>query len=380
MKRIFYLCCIGIFLFLVSACDEKKEKSILIDLDQSFDTKEIKLSELADDIRCIPLETNGDFLLPDNNTMYWVSDKYIISISDKDIRQFSSEGKFVRKLASAGKGPDEYSRILSYAVDENNDVLYYGHQGDWKHIFAIDLKNELPIRKINTRCLPKHIQIVKGNILCFPYNYRNEANCDAILITPQGHIIDSIPSAPKPAQEGSRIITPSMGLVVNNEDDIFVHRNDSLLHFSFNGLTPVIAFRYTDKFDPESHLEGVQWDVLFKNKNYAAIQKKVIAMKKTESMIMVNTTNDITLVIDLENFRPIKISGFTIDPLDEKHDEFPSFKLTGKKLVRKMSAFDLKELARIKRENGEPLPPVLQQLDTQLTEESNPVLIIGNLK
>ena len=55
------------------------------------------------------------------------------------------------------------------------------------------------------------------------------------------------------------------------------------------------------------------------------------------------------------------------------------FKLTGKKLVRKMSAFDLKELARTKRENGEPLPPVLQQLDTQLTEESNPVLIIGNL-
>ncbi len=103
-------------------------------------------------------------------------------------------------------------------------------------------------------------------------------------------------------------------------------------------------------------------------------------MKKTESMIMVNSTSDMTLFIDLEDFRPVQISGFTIDPLDEKHDEFPSFKLTGKKLVRKMSAFDLKELARTKRENGEPLPPVLQQLDTQLTEESNPVLIIGNLK
>ena len=161
MKRIFYLCCIGIFLFLVSACDEKKEKSILIDLDQSFDTKEIKLSELADDIRCIPLETNGDFLLPDNNTMYWVSDKYIISISDKDIRQFSSEGKFIRKLANAGKGPDEYSSILSYTVDENKDILYYGHQRDWNHIFAFNLKDGQPIGAINTRCLARHMQLVK---------------------------------------------------------------------------------------------------------------------------------------------------------------------------------------------------------------------------
>ena len=376
MKKIFYFCCIG--LFLASACSEKKEKNTLIDLDQSFETKELKLSELVTDIRCIPLETNNDFLLPDNSTRYWVSDKYILSISDKDIRQFSSDGKFVRKLASAGKGPDEYSRILSYAVDENNDILYYGHQGDWKHIFAINLKDGRPMGSINTRCLPNQMQIVGGNILCIPYNYQNEVNCDAILITPEGNIIDSIPSVSSPAPSG--IISSSMALVKNNEDDIFILRNDSLLHFSFNGYTPILGFRYTDKFDPESHLEGVQWGCLFKNKKHVIIQKNVIAMKKSESMIMVNSTNDMTLLIDLEDFRPVKINQFTIDPLDEKHDKFPSFNLTGEKLVRKMSAFSVKELARTKRENGEMLPPVLQQLDEQLTEESNPVLIVGNLK
>lgn len=378
MKKIFYFCCIGIFL--ASACSEKKGEYTLIDLDHSFETRKLKLSELADNIKCIPLETNDQFLLPDNSTMFWVSDKYIISISNKDIRQFSSNGKFVRKLASAGKGPDEYSRILSYAVDENNDVLYYGHQGDWKHIFAIDLKNELPIRKINTRCLPQHIQIVKGNILCFPYNYQNELNCDAILITPQGNIIDSIPSAPAPTGKGRSIISSGMALIASNENDIFVHRNDSLLHFSFHGLIPVLCLRYTDKFDPESHLEGVQWEFLFKNKKHAVIQKKVITMKRTESMIRVNTMNDMTLLLNLEDFRPLKVSEFIIDPLDEKYEEFPSFRLSGKKLVRKMSAFRVKELARTKRENGETLPPVLQQLDEQLTEESNPVLIVGDLK
>lgn len=376
MKKIFYFCCIGVFL--ASACSEKKEKNTLIDLDQSFETKELKLSELVTDIRCIPLETNNDFLLPDNSTRYWVSDKYILSISDKDIRQFSPDGKFIRKLANAGKGPDEYSYILSYTVDENNDILYYGHQSDWKHIFAISLKDGRPMGSINTRCLPSQMQIVGGNILCIPYNYQNEVNCDAILITPEGNIIDSIPSVSSPAPSG--IISRSMALVTNNEDDIFTFQNDSLLHFSFNGYTPILGFRYTDKFDPESHLEGVQWGCLFKNKKHVVIQKNVIAMKKSESMIMVNSTNDMTLLIDLEDFRPVKINQFTIDPLDEKYDNFPSFNLTGKKLVRKMSAFSVKELARTKRENGETLPPVLQQLDEQLTEESNPVLIVGNLK
>ena len=78
------------------------------------------------------------------------------------------------KLANAGKGPDEYSSILSYTVDENKDILYYGHQRDWNHIFAINLKDGQPMGAINTRCLPRHMQIVKGNILCFPFSSHAE--------------------------------------------------------------------------------------------------------------------------------------------------------------------------------------------------------------
>lgn len=44
-----------------------------------------------------------------------------------------------------------------------------------------------------------------------------------------------------------------------------------------------------------------------------------------------------------------------------------------------LSAFLIKEMAEKKTEAGEPLSPLLQQLNEQLTEESNPVLIIGDL-
>lgn len=377
MKKAVCFSYIALLILMLSACNGKKEKNFLFNLDNIITSENLKLSQLTDNIRCIPLETNENFVLPDNTTRYWVSDKYIITLSDKDIRQFSPEGKFVRKLASSGKGPDEYLNIFSYTVDEERDILYFGHQGDWNHIFAIDLKDGKSIGKIETRCLPRYMTTSQGNILCFPFNYQNEANSDAILVHPEGKILESIPTSSSP--EGFDI-TPNLTLIPSNENDLFISRNDSLFQFTFKGFIPLLALQYSDKFDPATHSEGVQWDILFKNKDFVLVQKINIEMKQSEEAIRINMTSNASELIDLQNSTHIRIKGFYIDPLEEEYKNFPSFKLTGKKLVWKMSAFDLKELAQNKREKGETLSPVLQQLDEQLTEESNPVLIIGDLK
>lgn len=376
MKRIFYYCCIGITLLFSIACSEKKEKNILIDLDQSFPTKQLRLSDLADNIRCIPLETNGDFILPDNTINYWISDKYIVSICNKAIRLFSPDGKFIRKVATAGKGPDEFSQIFCYTVDEDNDVLYCVQMTDWKNILAIDLQGKQGIKKVYTGCLPRYIQTIQGNILCVSFNYRNEVNCDAVLVNPEGKIIDSIPTTSTPT--GS-MTTEKLSLEKNNENALFIRRNDTLLHFNFKSSTPIMAFRYANKFDPDIHPEGVQWDICFKTKDYVLMQKTSLKLKENSSSSMLSMKKEATLLIDARNLQPSKISQFTTDLLEEQQDEFP-FILTGKKLVRTMSAFEVKKLARTQRENGKTLSPTLQQLDEQLTEESNPVLIVGDLR
>lgn len=378
MKSIFYICGIGISLLLTSACSEKKEKNILIDLDQSFKTKEIKLSELTDNIKCIPLETTEEFVLPDNSVRYWVSDKYIITLSNKDIRQFSPEGKYIRKLASAGKGPEEYNSIISYTVDEINDVLYYGHTGDWQNITAINLQNRQHMGKIRTRSLPGAMQTVEGNILYLPLNYNNLSKCDILLLSPEGKVLDSLPS---PSDNNANILgSTSHSPVPSIEEAIFLHHNDTLFHFDFKQPVPIIAVRYLNKFSPEINLNGVSWQLLFKNKNYVIAQKQLINMQRNENSVRASMRNDDHLFIDLHTLTPQKIEKFYIDPLQKEYDNFPSFHLTGKKLSYPVSAFSIKELVRTREEDGESVPPLLRQLDEQLTEESNPVLIVGDLK
>lgn len=378
MKRTIYFYCIGILLILASACCGKKGKNFLIDLDNPSSTKELKLSELADDIKCIPLETTEEFLLPDNSTHYWVSDKYIITLSNVDIRQFSPEGKYIRKLASAGKGPDEYNYIMVYTVDEINDILYYGHTGDRQHITAIDLKTGKHIGKIQTRSFPEAIQTVHGNIL---YTYNNTTQSGIFLVNQKGEILDSLPYTFEAAKSFALSgVAPIQTLVPTNEDEIFIKRNDTLFTFDFRHSEPLIAFQYTDKFNMETHLKGIHWKALFKNKNCVIVQKQTIDMERNGAQTMVGMRSEGIFLIDLHTSKPQKIEKLYMDPLEKDYDGFFSFKLTGKKLLYPVSAFAIKELVRTKQENGEPVPPALRQLDGLLTEESNPVLITGTLK
>lgn len=103
-------------------------------------------------------------------------------------------------------------------------------------------------------------------------------------------------------------------------------------------------------------------------------------MQRNENSVRASMRNDDHLFIDLHTLTPQKIEKFYIDPLQKEYDNFPSFHLTGKKLSYPVSAFSIKELVRTREEDGESVPPLLRQLDEQLTEESNPVLIVGDLK
>ena len=85
------------------------------------------------------LETNNEILLG-QYTNYLVGEKYIITIDNDKILQFSNNGRFLRTLAKAGNGPDEFLRAEAFALDDKNDILYINHRGDSRNILAFDLK------------------------------------------------------------------------------------------------------------------------------------------------------------------------------------------------------------------------------------------------
>lgn len=122
-------------LFLITACPGEKVGNKLpsIDLQNSRDTRDVYLSEMISDIHIVRLEASDEILLG-QNTIYLVGGKYVNTIDNDKILQFSAAGTFIRTLTKAGKGPDEFMRADAFAMDEKNDILYLNHRGDHHNI------------------------------------------------------------------------------------------------------------------------------------------------------------------------------------------------------------------------------------------------------
>ncbi|HCT94428.1 MAG TPA: hypothetical protein DIC44_06395 [Rikenellaceae bacterium] len=80
----------------------------------------VNLSEIASDIRYIPLETNAESVIANvwdvklsKGKIYVSDNKYTISI-------FSEDGKFIKKFSRVGRGPEEYLNISIFNINDSN--------------------------------------------------------------------------------------------------------------------------------------------------------------------------------------------------------------------------------------------------------------------
>ena len=96
-------------LVLITSCTggNRQKPVTVLDLQNPGQAMDIILSELIDDIRLVKIETKDEILLG-QYTNYLVGKEQIITIDSDKILQFSNNGEFVRTLAKAGNGPDEF--------------------------------------------------------------------------------------------------------------------------------------------------------------------------------------------------------------------------------------------------------------------------------
>jgi hypothetical protein len=96
-------------------------------------TKKLKLSDIAQNIEYISLETCDDCLLTKIIGAN-IFDKYIFIGFLGKIYQFNTNGKFIRELYRIGKGPGEcFGR--DYAINYPDSTIYV--YGNWTHKFNI---------------------------------------------------------------------------------------------------------------------------------------------------------------------------------------------------------------------------------------------------
>jgi len=125
----------------------KPENKRLFEFDpRKLVENKITLSEIADDIRYIPLDNKYplgliyDKIMVINNSIY-------LSALNVGVLVFNKEGKLFRKIGTIGRGPGEYIHNFNFAVNEKTETIYvcdggniikiYSKTGDFLRSFSL---------------------------------------------------------------------------------------------------------------------------------------------------------------------------------------------------------------------------------------------------
>lgn len=86
--------------------------------------QEINVSDIALDVKYIALETNSACLLGKDLYDISFSEKYLFVRDDSNLYQFTLDGKYIRKIAEKGQGPEEFLSISSVKYDNQKEEIY----------------------------------------------------------------------------------------------------------------------------------------------------------------------------------------------------------------------------------------------------------------
>ncbi|MBN1789093.1 MAG: 6-bladed beta-propeller [Bacteroidales bacterium] len=129
MKNLFFL--LPLLLMVQCHTDKTNKQDQAIDQDKFFvinyekalqNKKTINLSDIASEVKYIPLQTDTQCLLG-RGAEYHFTDQYIF-IGNKDhVLVFDYAGKFIRKIGNHGKGPQEIDIITLISLDDINKTI-----------------------------------------------------------------------------------------------------------------------------------------------------------------------------------------------------------------------------------------------------------------
>ena len=373
---------LAFLLLLTTSCIKNDIKPIpTVDLQNPIKSREIKLSELLEEIKVIKLETRDSILLGPN-TYYLVSDKHIISIDQDKILQFSKNGTFIRILVKAGKGPAEFLRAEAFALDNKNDILFINHRGDSRNIISYNLKNGQRIKRIPTGVDNLISQIIIADDSTLTIVPRMNTEYNFYYLTTSGIFISGF-APPKAKNIGLETSIFS----VNNLLYYMPKEYDTLYLVNKNLCTPYCYFNIENRFSYDNneignfvYLSSTAPDFLIANKVHARI--KLNSDGETFSM---NADKQTRYLVNKKDFSVYEISDFYNDFLgfQESLDQWDNYLfITNDYGYVCYSSFELKQKINeilISGKIDDQVRKRISDLNGQINENDNPVLVVGVL-
>jgi hypothetical protein len=143
------------------------------------DLRSIKLSEIADSISYVKLETSNESLIGNIITFQPVENGFLINNSFQSLLMFDKKGKFIWKIENHGRGPHEYEILApDFGVDNKSKEIILP---DRKHLFIYNFKGQF-VREVKLPFYINQLYVIDSGL----YAVANSNPFDRIL----AHIIN----------------------------------------------------------------------------------------------------------------------------------------------------------------------------------------------
>lgn len=371
--------------FLLFSCQTTETNEI--DLSKPAGTITQKFSDIADNLRAIPLETSDSCLLS-SYLEVWVGNKYIVTADRESMHLFDKDGKHIRQLAKRGKGPGEFNSIATFTVDEAGERLYYRDWSQRTELRVIELNTGKNTGKISNECNDLVNLTMTQNHSLIGNSHTgigtSKQNYEVVTLSGSGKLLSCMVADTTPIDKAKNIFKPYLCKTGNrisywnpNTDHILFEIEDSL-------KIPQLVFKLNNPFTYQKR----QGNIL-----------RIKAETNNEVMIQIHEYNIFTEEKDIfgvrisqnskaYNYRIGKndrsvylIEQFHNDLLGEVSPDFPTLTTTdGNHIFLQKSTQQIKQLAEEQLKTGQELTPTLKELNERLKDDDNPVIITGTFK
>lgn len=404
-----YLLISFLFFLQILACKNTNRKSpadiiFNIDVNNTKDLINLKLSDLADSFKLVPLETTKECLL-DDHTEYYIGRNYIIAYSERGVYKFNADGKFIKKLFGLGTGPNEFLGLVGYCdfvVDGKNDLLYILDKLEkYKYLVVYDLKSEQFLEPVK-RCLPGYETFAQYNdslIIGSIHDMRDTSNYAVYYQNFKGEFVSGITHNKKTIFRQRETFQQGKLTKVDSIYYFSFDYDDTLFRIRENKLIPYLTLNFKtkrDKTPDQTRKVGDRFiSYQFGSTGFIIVKISIIDdIKGNVDRIWTEERNYTYLLFNPITGKVSKIRTYTdnligdtkdLFNLNKESDIYPNFLslLPERKLAVIYYPLQIKKAIEKKLSNKNFPNNINEQLlsiDKTMQESDNPVLLIGNTR
>jgi len=412
---------LSVFVLLLTSCSNQADQLPMVevngteipDLDPDLLTPiDVKLSQIAENVKVVTLETSPECMLT-SNVDYLIGDKYIIARDMNGVYQFATDGSFIRKIITYGRAPGETSVLPTLCLVEDEDLLIAmanGVSGTDNYQFRLSSGGYLG--KCGSVVLESRETLIScrylgDSIIMFSYySYTSSPNPDPqtvvsgvkiqkmngeVLFNKEFNYLSwATPGPYLTLLEGSRIYL----LSTNDPEEYILQIIDQDTVYKLNTTDYSMEPIFLKRFE-KTKVDGIPVDFYVENCTYeeeefANINGYQLSHYGYFESLEKGFNSRCFIIYDGNKETAYKVGtfendyfGFSHSTEDEIKDIYPYLIDPAKMLVEVYDAFTFLQFAYEALDN-----PLLDQkvrdrlldITGKVTETSNPVLLIGDMK